>query len=246
MTDPNVNPQGGGTSDPPAWTAQLKDDLKSNTFFTQFGSVTDVGKFALEADGRLKEADGKLKNAVILPGEGSKDEDWNPVWGKLGKPEKPDGYQLKKSDKWPEGIPYDENEIGWFRNMAHRHNLTQKMAEGIYNDYQELFIQAAKKQQEVLENEKNAALETMKKEWGEDGWKTNLALAGKAMETFGGPELKKFLDDSKLGNHPEMIKLFVTLGKAVSEDSFVKGKGGGEKSQTKTGVLSYPSMEAKK
>lgn len=240
--DPNVNPdgtpRGDGQGTGPAWKAQLKDDLKGNAFFDQFGSVTDVGKFALDADG-------KLKNAVVLPGEGSKDEDWSPVFAKLGKPEKPEGYQIGKPEEWPTETPYDEKGEAWFRAMAHKNHLTAKQAQAMYAEYMNLYVGVAKQQKIDQETAKNTALETLKKEWGgEEGWKANLTLADRALTQFGSPEFKKHLDDTGLGNHPEMVKMFVAIGKAMAEDTFVKGKGGGGNTE-QTGVLTYPSMGKK-
>ena len=233
-----VNPSGDGQVAPPAWKAQLKDDLKANVFFDQFGSVTDMGKFALEADG-------KLKNAVVLPGEGSKDEDWAPVFTKLGKPEKPEGYAIGKPKGWPAEVPYDDKGEAWFRTTAHKNHLTAKQAQAMYSEYMDLYVGVAKQQREAQETAKTAALESLKKEWGgEEGWKTNLTLADRALTRFGSPEFRKHLDDTGLGNHPEMVKIFVAIGKAMAEDTFIKGKGGGGNTE-RTGVLTYPSMGKK-
>lgn len=48
----------------------------------------------------------------------------------------------------------------------------------------------------------------------------NLALATKARD-LGGPEFVKVLDKTGLGNHPAVIRTFMRLGKALSEENFV-------------------------
>lgn len=51
------------------------------------------------------------------------------------------------------------------------------------------------------------------------------AVAKKAVDTFATPELKTLLNESGMGNHPEVVKLFYAIGKAISEDKFVGGRG---------------------
>ncbi|MEI6907818.1 peptidase, partial [Klebsiella pneumoniae] len=47
---------------------------------------------------------------------------------------------------------------------------------------------------------------------------------------FGTPELKEYLNGTGLGNHPELVKAFIKVGKAMSEDGMVTGKEGGQRS----------------
>jgi hypothetical protein len=43
------------------------------------------------------------------------------------------------------------------------------------------------------------------------------------MDAFATPELRTLLNESGLGNHPEIIRAFYRAGKAISEDGFVAG-----------------------
>lgn len=61
------------------------------------------------------------------------------------------------------------------------------------------------------------------KEFGGDALDANLAIAKKAIDTFGTPALRTLLDQSGLGNHPEVIRAFLKAGKALSPDTFVPG-----------------------
>jgi len=61
------------------------------------------------------------------------------------------------------------------------------------------------------------------KEYGGDKLHENLALASKAMDAFATPELKQVLDQTGLGNHPELIRAFVRVGRQISEDKLVSG-----------------------
>jgi len=58
-------------------------------------------------------------------------------------------------------------------------------------------------------------------ELGGRNWKETEALAARALDTFGAPKgspVRQLLDDSGLGNHPEIIRLFREIGKRLTED----------------------------
>jgi hypothetical protein len=48
-------------------------------------------------------------------------------------------------------------------------------------------------------------------------------VAAKALDRFGGAELREFLDTSGLGNNRAMVQAFYTIGKSIKEDSFERG-----------------------
>lgn len=51
-----------------------------------------------------------------------------------------------------------------------------------------------------------------------------MAVAAKARDAFGGPELTNLLNKTGLGNHPALIKAFAKAGRAISADRFVDGR----------------------
>ena len=65
------------------------------------------------------------------------------------------------------------------------------------------------------------------KEIGGDKFDENLAVAKAALDKFGTPELQAFLLKTGAGNHPEVLRAFHRVGKAISQDGFVPGRAGG-------------------
>lgn len=61
------------------------------------------------------------------------------------------------------------------------------------------------------------------KELGGDKLDANLAIAKKARDAFGTPALRTLLNQSGLGDHPEVIRMFYKVGQAISEDKLVTG-----------------------
>lgn len=49
-------------------------------------------------------------------------------------------------------------------------------------------------------------------------WQEEVSKAVRAADAFGGPELRKLLEETGLGNHPVMVRTFHAVAKCVSED----------------------------
>lgn len=131
----------------------------------------------------------------------------------------------------PQGVTYDDVVIGQFSEIAKELNLPQDSAQRILD-----------KVAPVIQARQNEALVTARSEWeqasksdkefGGPQIMENLAVANKALNTFGTPELRSMLNESGLGNHPEVIRLLYRAGKAISEDNFV---GSGQKGTSTAG-----------
>lgn len=119
----------------------------------------------------------------------------------------------------PEGVELDQDVLGNLKTIAKELNLTQENAQRIVD----LGVQMQQKQSEAWQAQVEKWVGEVKsdKEIGGDKLPENLGIARKAVDAFGSPELKALLDSSGLGNHPLMIKTFVNIGKAISEDGFV-------------------------
>ena len=136
---------------------------------------------------------------------------------KPAEPAVPESYELKM----PEGIELDKAAAEEFSTIAKELKLDQPTA-------QKLADIAAKMQQRQVESHQNLVqswVEQVKadKDIGGDKLTENLGVARKALETFGSPELRDVLNATGFGNHPEVIRAFYKIGKAISEDKFVKG-----------------------
>lgn len=56
-------------------------------------------------------------------------------------------------------------------------------------------------------------------DFGGDKFDENIASAKAALDKFGTPELSKLLDDFGVGDHPEMIRFMVSVGRLTQEDT---------------------------
>lgn len=65
-------------------------------------------------------------------------------------------------------------------------------------------------------------------EFGGANFNQNMGQIAAAYQQFATPELKQLLDASGLGNHPEVMRLFYRVGKALSQDTGVRAQGAPE------------------
>lgn len=152
----------------------------------------------------------------------------------------PEKYEFKA----PEGMTLNEEVTAEFSEMAKGLNLNQEQAQAVADLGIKLQQKWAAQQQEAVQTsltEWKKASET-DKEFGGEKLAENLAVAKKALDSFGSPELKKLLDDSGLGNHPEVIRAWFRIGKQVGEDTITGGSAGGKASSQDPAKILYPSM----
>jgi hypothetical protein len=131
----------------------------------------------------------------------------------------PESYEFKQAD----GQAFDASVITAYADVAKELNLSQDSAQKVIDKVAPV-LQA--RQAEQIQAAHAAWIEGAKadKEFGGDKLTENLSVAKKAMDKFGTPELKTLLNQSGLGNHPEIIRAFYRAGKSISEDTFVGGR----------------------
>lgn len=142
----------------------------------------------------------------------------------------PEKYQFTDADK------FDSKVLEAFSESAKEANLSQESAQKLLDKVAPA-LQARQEEQVKQIHQQWIDASTNDKEFGGDHLKENLGAARKALDAFGSPELRKFLDDSGLGNHPEVIRMLVKTGKAISEDKFVSGSPGGRPTVDPASVL---------
>jgi hypothetical protein len=146
----------------------------------------------------------------------------------------PESYEYQM----PEGIELDKAAADEFSAIAKELKLDQSTAQKVAD----VGAKMAQRQIEAQAKLVETWVEQVKTdpEIGGDKLDENLAVARKAMDAFGTPELKDVLNATGLGNHPAVIKAFFKAGKAISEDKFVAGSPKG--AETDMAKRMFPSM----
>ncbi|ELO4293843.1 peptidase [Escherichia coli] len=166
--------------------------------------------------------------------EGDKPQDEKPADG--DKPEDEEQKQEGAPEKYEftagEGVELDADALKDFEPVARDLNLTNEQAQKLVDAYPKILAGVQQRQAEAWQKQTEVWAETVKadKEIGGDKLTANLSAAQRALDQFGTPELKEYLNATGLGNHPDLVKTFVKIGKAMSEDGMVTGKESGQRS----------------
>ncbi|HBR7407557.1 TPA: peptidase [Klebsiella pneumoniae] len=151
---------------------------------------------------------------------------------KTEKEQKQEGAPEKYEFTAAEGVDLDTEALKDFEPVARELNLTNEQAQKLVDAYPKILAGVQQRQAEAwqAQTEEWAATVKADKEIGGDKLTANLGVAQRALDTFGTPALKEYLNGTGLGNHPELVKAFVKVGKAMSEDGVVTGKESGQRS----------------
>ena len=204
MTEAATTTEGQAASDPA--TQQTATGAEAGG--QQQQASTEQGTEGQKTEGG--NADGKTAEGGDTKGDNAK------AGEKQGAPE---SYEFKA----PEGKEFSPEVLGAFSEAAKELDLSQEAAQAMLDKIAPAFAQ---RQAEAIETARTqwATDSRSDKEFGGDKLDENLATAKKALDKFGTPELRTLLNESGLGNHPEIIRAFYRAGKAISEDTFVGGK----------------------
>lgn len=170
--------------------------------------------------------------------EGDKPQEDKPADGEKPAEESDDEKQKQEGapEKYEftagEGVELDTEALKDFEPVARDLNLTNEQAQKLVDAYPKILAGVQQRQAEAWQKQTEGWAESVKadKEIGGDKLTANLSAAQRALDQFGTPELKEYLNATGLGNHPDLVKTFVKIGKAMSEDGMVDGSNQGQRS----------------
>jgi len=200
------------------WRSSLSEDVASHSAIKDIGSVEDLAKSAIHAQ-QMVGAD-----KIAIPGKDAGSQAWEDVYNKLGRPEKAGDYELPQENV--ESVEGNQPQIEEFKGEAHRLGLNKQQFAGLVRFMAEKGQQGAQAAEVNMEEVQKQSVAALQQEYGA-AYEQNLSLAKSAVEQFGGEELKTMLNQTGLGNNPELIKAFARIGKMVASDEII-GRGGRE------------------
>jgi len=213
--------------DDPQWTDALAEDLRSNPVFEKHKlgegeALVGVPPSLIKSHVEQQRLIGRDK--IPVPPEEATDEDWNEVWSRLGRPEKPEEYELKPPEDLPEQVQVSDELIGEYKGEAYKLGILPKQAQGLLTWFlgaNAKLIEDSDKQRDDFQKQTEANL---RKEWGKaydekvkSSASTFLHFADQMGEEKAG-ELKALMDETGLGDHPLLVGFFAKIGELIGED----------------------------
>jgi len=196
--------------------ATLPKDMATEPFFKGFEGkpVTEVYKSALEAHKMVG-------GSVRIPGEKSEQKDWDSFYGKL-RPETSDKYGLAvKDDKLKQYLPDDK--VKALSDLVWSAGLHPKQAQAIFAGYQDILAADVKNYEQTVQTTTAERDKAIRDAYG-DQYQSAAILANRVAKRFGGDALVKAIHDYQLNSDKTFFDTFVSIGKAIHEDSWVTGE----------------------
>jgi hypothetical protein len=199
--------QAAPTATVPEWRQQIPEAIRGDKLWDRY-------KDPAAAFQSLHEAQKAIGGMVKKPGPDAKPEEVAAFREKMGVPKDASGY------KPPEGVPLDQPRWEKWTGHAHKLGLTPEQLTGLAT------LEAEERQGAVdgARQEWIAGAKQLEAEWGPELYAKNVTLAARAIDRHMSPEGKQFLDDTGLGNHPEWIKAWASVGALLAEDGYIEGR----------------------
>lgn len=219
--EPVVDPSTSGgqsTTPTPTWRDSLPPELKSNESLGKFNDVAGIAKSYIE----LEKLTG---DSIRLPKDTSKPEEWDKLYNRLGRPEKPDGYQFERPKDAK--VPWDEDLEKEARGFLHKLGINQNQAKELLG----FWSGQVEKLHEKVTTSVQQGVEGLRKQHGE---KLDDVIKGcqEMVSQFCTPEELKELDSTGRGNEPWFINMMHRISLDYNESGDHRGGAPGETGMT--------------
>jgi hypothetical protein len=197
------------------WDASLPDDLKpSAATLAKYPNPLELMRGHANASKLIGQ-----KSTLKAPAPDAKPEDVakfnEQIRGVLGIPATPEEYKIAKPENLPQGLAWNDAEVGEFAKLAHSLNIppaaAQKLVEFDMQRMQKLNASGEAKLNEFVK----AQEAELRKDWGAD-FEVNLGKAAKAAQLAGFD-----LNDSELANNAKFVKAMLTVSNLIKPDALV-------------------------
>src|SRR5210317_1030614 len=196
-----------------SWKDTISEEFRNDPNISKFTEIDALAKSYINATRMIGQ------DKVAVPNENSTDDQWQEVYGKLGRPESPDKYKLEAVS---DVVPLDEGAIKQFAENAHQLGLNNKQAQGILEFYKNSMEGSVQQNQVDMETAQAQAEQELRKEWG-NNYDNNIKKAGAVAKANMDANIldMQLKDGTRLGDHPSIIKGFANIANIMSEDKLV-------------------------
>ncbi len=210
-------PEGeGGTPDPniPAYAAIEDEGIRGLMETKGYREYGDVAKAYFNLNKLVKGSN----DVIAIPGEEADSATRDAFYGKLGRPDTPEGYDIQL----PEQVQVDDEFFNAAKNWMHGIGLNNEQANKFVTMYQSYVTDRTANEAEAAVRDTEAAVAEIKEKFGKD-FDQALVHGNNAVKAFGLSD--ELLDrvESNIGA-PALMEMIATIGKKISsEDTMIEG-----------------------
>lgn len=214
----------GGTGDQtPEWLRGIDADLLNDPIMKNHKDVGSLVKSYVHA-ARMVGAD-----KAIVPGKNASPEEIKAYISKLGLPESVDKYDVKIG----EDSLFSGDRSKALKELALQNNILPGQLQNVMDFVEKNLTELVGQDEQASQKEVMAGINKLKEEWGEEGFAKNARLSHLTAKHFGGDEFIKYLNESGLGNNPELIRVFSEIGGKLKQEDVFKRDVTGHYGKTK-------------
>lgn len=210
LTTPPVGTPPANT--PADWRTTLPEEIRADPSLKDLADVPALAKSFINAQKLIG------TDKIPKPRDDWTEDQWRQFYQGIGAPDKPEGYELPKDLKLPDGLAVVPEELDAWRKEFMAAGLTKKQANRILANY---FARAGTEFTKAATDRTAATTQAelaLKQEFG-DQYDANLDIARAALKKFGSESLANQMVSTGLGSHPDMVRLLLKIGKMTMEDS---------------------------
>lgn len=159
---------------------------------------------------------------IGLPGTDATPEQMNEFYGRLGRPDAPEGYEFN----FAEGVRVDDGMMSFARSTFHEAGLTPAQAQLVADKWNAYVAEANETSQTQITQQNDNELQELQTRWGADLEK-NKAAGQRAMQALEvPPELVEKVEQS-IGS-AAIVELLAHIGRKSDEGGFTTSNQGGD------------------
>lgn len=198
---------------PENWHSALSDDLKTEESLKLFKDIPSLAKSLVHAQKQFG------ADKIALPTKYTTEQEWTALYQKLGVPQDVKDYSVEV----PKDLGFEGERLQEFKVAALKAGIAPKQLQALMQFHADDTKKVLNATQTKIQQDIEAAKAELKQEWGVAHDK-KLAQAKGVVQTLNDPKFSKWLEDTHLGDHPNMVRIFAKLGEILGEKQ-VQGNG---------------------
>ena len=195
------------------WRASLPEDMRNSPSLAKFSEIPALAGAYVNLE--------RMLGTEKVPRPKGDFDPQNPDWGMFldaaGRPKSADEYKFGEA-KLPDGMEYDKGLEDKFKPIFHMAGLNQKQADMLREAFIAYQGEGFTKYQTEYKTSIETATAELQKELG-SAYEPTVNAAKVALKEYADEKFVKWLDDSGMGNHPEIVRIFGKIGKETLGDT---------------------------
>lgn len=203
----------------PGWLAGLPAELRDNEAFKSHKTVGDFARIHLEVAQKAKDLEGKLANSIPKLGANATQEERDRYQMALGRPAKPDEYELDGEDK------NAKEWTGYWRNELFKIGVPKDQAKLISAAFNSQLQKVVDAHNATIQAANAEAQTKLKTEWG-DKYEANVQLAQRLWKRDVDGDLDKDFDSLSSPVRTAVLRFIFKMAAKTGEDISPVGANG--------------------